>query len=62
MQWEEWGTCLHRLTHARAHTHAHIPTPTVCGTGSSGPVVLCLHGGGYSGMSWALVAALLKDR
>lgn len=28
--------------------------------GSTGPVVLCLHGGGYSGLTWALVAARLR--
>lgn len=30
--------------------------------GSSGPVVLCLHGGGYTGLSWALIARRLKDK
>ncbi|KAI7836178.1 hypothetical protein COHA_009945 [Chlorella ohadii] len=30
--------------------------------GSSGPVVLCLHGGGYTGLSWALIARQLKDK
>lgn len=30
--------------------------------GDSGPVVLCLHGGGYTGLSWALFAQQLKDR
>lgn len=30
--------------------------------GSSGPVLLCIHGGGYTGMSWALFASKLKDR
>jgi len=28
--------------------------------GSKGAVLFCLHGGGYSGLSWALVAAALK--
>lgn len=27
--------------------------------GSQGPVILCLHGGGYTGLSWSLVAARL---
>mmetsp|Transcript_17995 Transcript_17995/g.32030 ORF Transcript_17995/g.32030 Transcript_17995/m.32030 type:complete len:382 (-) Transcript_17995:19-1164(-) len=29
--------------------------------GSSGPVVFCLHGGGYTGLTWALFAKRLKD-
>ncbi len=28
--------------------------------GSKGAVLFCLHGGGYSGLTWALVAAALK--
>lgn len=24
--------------------------------GSTGPILLCLHGGGYSGLTWALFA------
>eukprot|EP00386_Alphamonas_edax_P001388 GDKI01004156.1.p1 GENE.GDKI01004156.1~~GDKI01004156.1.p1 ORF type:complete len:343 (+),score=79.15 GDKI01004156.1:123-1151(+) len=28
--------------------------------GSSGPVVFCLHGGGHSALSWAIVASLVK--
>eukprot|EP00983_Pelagomonas_calceolata_P053787 1143426-Pelagomonas_calceolata.AAC.10 len=30
--------------------------------GNSGPVVLCCHGGGYTGLSWSLVACQLKDK
>ncbi|GBF94379.1 phosphatase methylesterase [Raphidocelis subcapitata] len=30
--------------------------------GSTGAVVLCLHGGGYTGLTWSLVAQRLKDR
>eukprot|EP00882_Tetradesmus_deserticola_P021238 GHRQ01022991.1.p2 GENE.GHRQ01022991.1~~GHRQ01022991.1.p2 ORF type:complete len:137 (+),score=16.11 GHRQ01022991.1:380-790(+) len=30
--------------------------------GSAGAVVLCLHGGGYTGLTWSLVAQHLKDR
>ncbi|KAH6833991.1 esterase/lipase/thioesterase family protein [Perilla frutescens var. hirtella] len=30
--------------------------------GSEGPVVLCLHGGGYSGLSFALSASQIKER
>jgi hypothetical protein len=30
--------------------------------GTSGPVVLCCHGGGYTGTSWSLVASQLKDK
>lgn len=30
--------------------------------GSSGPVVLCIHGGGYTGLTWSLVAEKLKDK
>mmetsp|Transcript_17840 Transcript_17840/g.38383 ORF Transcript_17840/g.38383 Transcript_17840/m.38383 type:complete len:374 (+) Transcript_17840:102-1223(+) len=30
--------------------------------GEEGPVVLCLHGGGYTGLTWSLVAAKLKDK
>ena len=30
--------------------------------GSSGPLVYCIHGGGYTGLTWALVASKLKDR
>jgi len=29
--------------------------------GSTGPVILCLHGGGYTGLTWAIMASLLKD-
>lgn len=28
--------------------------------GTEGPVVFCLHGGGYSGLTWALLAKQLK--
>ncbi|GAB4813324.1 hypothetical protein N2152v2_000370 [Parachlorella kessleri] len=37
-------------------------TLNVYQAGSSGPVVLCLHGGGYTGLSWALFAQHLKGR
>ncbi|KAM7266483.1 hypothetical protein ACFE04_004380 [Oxalis oulophora] len=30
--------------------------------GTDGPVVFCLHGGGYSGLSFALVAGQIKER
>nr|TKW04541.1 hypothetical protein SEVIR_7G117100v2 [Setaria viridis] len=30
--------------------------------GSDGPVVFCLHGGGYSGLSFALAARQMKDK
>ncbi|XP_047980751.1 protein phosphatase methylesterase 1 [Salvia hispanica] len=30
--------------------------------GNEGPVVLCLHGGGYSGLSFALSAKLIKEK
>lgn len=30
--------------------------------GTRGPVVFCLHGGGYSGLTWALLAKQLKGR
>lgn len=30
--------------------------------GSDGPVVFCLHGGGYSGLSYALSASKIKER
>ncbi|MCO5603620.1 hypothetical protein L7F22_057771 [Adiantum nelumboides] len=30
--------------------------------GSEGPVVFCLHGGGYSGLSFALAAGLMKQK
>lgn len=35
---------------------------TVYEAGIAGPVVLCLHGGGYSGLTWALFAQRLRDR
>lgn len=31
-------------------------------SGSTGPVLYCLHGGGYTGLTWSLVAAAVKDR
>ncbi|XAR57508.1 Protein phosphatase methylesterase-1 [Bertholletia excelsa] len=30
--------------------------------GSDGPVIFCLHGGGYSGLSFALAASKIKDK
>ncbi|GFR43760.1 hypothetical protein Agub_g4872 [Astrephomene gubernaculifera] len=30
--------------------------------GDSGPVVMCVHGGGYTGLTWSLVARRLKDK
>eukprot|EP00878_Enallax_costatus_P021011 GHUV01022228.1.p1 GENE.GHUV01022228.1~~GHUV01022228.1.p1 ORF type:complete len:138 (+),score=11.03 GHUV01022228.1:249-662(+) len=30
--------------------------------GSGNAVVFCLHGGGYTGLTWSLVARQLKDR
>jgi len=30
--------------------------------GSEGPVVFCLHGGGYTGLSFALIAGKMKDK
>ena len=30
--------------------------------GKTGPVVFCLHGGGYSGLTWALLAKQLQGR
>lgn len=38
------------------------PVPSTLAAGNSGPVLLCLHGGGYTGLSWALIARALKDR
>ncbi|PNH04810.1 putative protein phosphatase methylesterase 1 [Tetrabaena socialis] len=42
----------------------HLPsrggTVNVYLAGGSGPVVLCVHGGGYTGLTWSLVAAKLK--
>jgi protein phosphatase methylesterase 1 len=29
---------------------------------SEGPVVFCLHGGGYSGLSFALAASRMKEK
>lgn len=49
-----------------AQQEVHCPergaTFHVYTAGSSGPVVLCLHGGGYTGLSWALIARRLKDK
>ena len=28
----------------------------------TGPVVFCIHGGGYTGLTWSLVAQKLKDK
>lgn len=39
--------------------------PTLCRVyvaGSKGAVIYCLHGCGYTGLTWALVAAAVKDR
>lgn len=30
--------------------------------GSSGPVLFCVHGGGYTGLSFSLIADAMKDR
>lgn len=30
--------------------------------GTKGAVIYCLHGCGYTGLTWALVAAAVKDR
>mmetsp|Transcript_35023 Transcript_35023/g.99272 ORF Transcript_35023/g.99272 Transcript_35023/m.99272 type:complete len:381 (-) Transcript_35023:206-1348(-) len=30
--------------------------------GNQGPVVFCLHGGGYTGLTWSLLASRLKDK
>ena len=30
--------------------------------GASGPAVVCLHGGGYSGLTWALFAVNMLSR
>jgi protein phosphatase methylesterase 1 len=30
--------------------------------GSAGAVVFCLHGGGYTGLTWSLVAKQLKQQ
>ena len=44
----------------------HLPqrggTWNVYMAGDSGPVVFCVHGGGYSGLTWSLVAKKLKDK
>ena len=48
--------------------HRGIPevvTFSVCRVylaGTHGPVIFCLHGGGYSGLTWALLAKQLKGR
>jgi len=33
-----------------------------CGAASGGPTVLCVHGGGYTALTWSLVAAALKPK
>ena len=30
--------------------------------GSKGAVLFCLHGCGYTGLTWSLIAAAVKDR
>ncbi|CAI9117141.1 OLC1v1018483C1 [Oldenlandia corymbosa var. corymbosa] len=44
----------------------HIPGSNdvfhVYQAGTEGPVVFCLHGGGYSGLSFALSASILKEK
>ncbi|KXZ52855.1 hypothetical protein GPECTOR_8g237 [Gonium pectorale] len=44
----------------------HLPsrggTFNVYLAGQQGPVVFCVHGGGYSGLTWSLVARKLKDK
>lgn len=44
------------------HAHAHRGTFTTYMAGSSGAVVYCLHGGGYTGLTWSLVATQLKQQ
>ena len=34
----------------------------VYSAGESGPVIFCLHGAGYTGLTWSMLAARLKDR
>lgn len=34
----------------------------VYAAGALGPVILCCHGGGYTGLTWSLMAAHLKDK
>ncbi|EFJ40833.1 hypothetical protein VOLCADRAFT_77814 [Volvox carteri f. nagariensis] len=44
----------------------HLPgrggTFNVYVAGTEGPIVMCVHGGGYSGLTWSLVAKRLKDK
>jgi protein phosphatase methylesterase 1 len=44
----------------------HLPqrggTWNVYTAGDSGPVVFCVHGGGYSGLTWSFVAKKLRDK
>ncbi|GMP79058.1 hypothetical protein CsSME_00034746 [Camellia sinensis var. sinensis] len=44
----------------------HIPDSNdvfhIYKAGSDGPVIFCLHGGGYSGLSFALAASKLKEK
>ncbi|KAK4788317.1 hypothetical protein SAY86_019636 [Trapa natans] len=44
----------------------HIPEATdvfhVYTAGTEGPVVFCIHGGGYSGLSFALAASKIKEK
>ena len=34
----------------------------VYSAGEAGPVIFCLHGAGYTGLTWSMLAARLKDR
>jgi hypothetical protein len=42
--------------------HTELCVHRVYLAGSSGAVLFCLHGCGYTGLTWALVAAAVKDR
>lgn len=56
------GLCLSALMAGGCSAHELLRPISAPHTGNSGPVLLCLHGGGYTGLSWALIARALKDR
>jgi pimeloyl-ACP methyl ester carboxylesterase len=63
---------IHLGTSSGSNTPAFPSTPPPCAfapprgsfnvysVGEAGPVVFCIHGGGYTGLTWSLVAEKLK--
>ena len=59
---EKKCTCALLVSRTKTLSDSNLMWCRVYTADSKGPVILCLHGGGYTALTWALLAKQLKGR